>query len=125
MSKAASQEWGLMVEIGEGDVEEPALEMQMSMRPNSRLAVAKAASTLCLAVTSIASVRTLTPSKSFRRLSAASFSTSILRPVSAISRTPAVAKPRAIARPIPVPPPVMRRDFPFAESEGRLGEIDG
>lgn len=35
------------------------------------------------------------------------------------------AKERAIARPIPVPAPVMAMDFPTVESAGRVGEMAG
>lgn len=46
-----------------------------------------------------------------------------VRPRMAILAAPALAKARAIAKPIPVPAIVMAIVFPFADRAGRYGSI--
>lgn len=60
---------------------------------------------------------------SSRNLEAASSKTEALRPTMMIREAEAWAKERAIAKPIPLPPPVMRIVLPAWLREGLVGEM--
>lgn len=84
-----------------------------------------AASTWVLSVTSVEAMKTSIPGNLSSIEALVSRRGCSRRPRRAIRDAPATAKDLAVSAPIPVPPPVIRMALPFAESSGRLGEMDG
>ena len=87
--------------------------------------VVKALVTAFWSVTSATKVRTVVPVCVASMSSFALRSVLAVRPEMATVEAPAAAKARAVARPIPAPPPVTKTVLPEAEREGLVGEMAG
>ena len=84
-----------------------------------------AAATASWSVTSATNVRTVTPVWVASMSLFAARSVVAVRPDMATVDAPAAAKARAVARPMPAPPPVMKTVLPVTELEGLVGEMAG